>query len=89
MIPANYVELLPGGVSKLGGKLGVWDKRGTPRSTWEPLLIGKPSGTFVVRTSTDEGAIGVVTSAVLEYYIAIYYIKLCTIIFNPRNIDFN
>eukprot|EP00729_Bicosta_minor_P000612 gene612-17602_t len=42
--------------------LGVWDKRGTPRSTWEPLLIGKPSGTFVVRTSTDEGAIGVVAT---------------------------
>lgn len=40
----------------------TWDKRGTPPSTWEPVLVGKPSGTFVIRTSKAEDVGGVVAA---------------------------
>ena len=39
----------------------AWDQRGNDISVWKPLLRGKKSGTFVVRTSSNGGK-GVVAS---------------------------
>eukprot|EP00729_Bicosta_minor_P030572 gene30572-11383_t len=44
-------------MSKAGGGAPkpAWDQRGNDASVWKPLLHGKRSGTFVVRTSKTGG----------------------------------
>lgn len=41
-----------------------WDQRDSAESTWQQILHGKPSGTFVVRMSKSSGVEATITMVI-------------------------